>query len=289
MSEETAKNGDELNIPQNKFFWIFGGIILLIAAWFGYKALISSVEDYKVTLVDAPKQVDSGSIATFTWRVDGPPTTINHTSVHMGLTSNPGDLTKEVKPADTKYTDMITDFANGKYNIPLQFVGNTKMGKVGKYYYRVHALVNDKNYWSDEASFDVVKGMTSTTSGDYKISVLYPPKSVTLPVLPKDEKEATMGGTVTFTWRIDGPPTAINNTTVYYGLTSSPGTFNRDVKPSDTKYADFVKDFINGKFDIPLQFVGNTKITDPGTYYYRVYALINGKDYWSAESSFTAK
>lgn len=282
MAEEPQS---ELNIPQNKFLWIFGGLILLIAAWFGYKALVSSVEDYKVILVDAPKEVDSGMTATFTWRVDGPPATINHTSVHMGTTSNPGELGKDLKPGDTKYTDMVADFANGTFNIPLQFIGNIILSNEGKYYYRVHALVKDKNYWSDEFSFDVVK---ASASGDYKISLLYPPKSVSLSVLPVDDKEATMGGVVTFTWRIDGPPSTINSTTVYYGLSSNPGVLDQEVKPSDTKYTDFVKDFASGKFNIPLQFVGNTKLTEEGTYYYRVYAFIGGKHYWSSESNFTA-
>lgn len=285
MNEEVAKEGEELKLPQNKILWIFGGLILLIAGWFGYKALISSVEDYKVTLVDAPKQVSAGGVATFTWRVDGPPTVIHNTSVKLGLVSNPGDLTKDIKSGDTKYTDLVTDFASGNFNIPLQFVGNIKMTKEGKYYFRVHALVNDKNYWSDEFNFDVVQ---ATTSGDYKIAVLYPPKSVSLPVLPVDQKEATKGGMVTFTWSIDGPPTTINHTSVYYGLISNPA-LTPEMRPADTRYTDFVKDFDNGKFDIPLQFVGNTRITIPGTYYYRAEALINGKTYWTDEYTFTAK
>lgn len=285
MAEEAIKDQTELNIGQNKFLWIIGGLILLVAGWFGYKTLLSSVEDYKVTLVNAPQQVEIG-VATFTWRVDGPPTVINHTSVHLGTDSNPGELGKEIKPGDTKYSDMVADFANGKYNVPLQFIGNINMSKEGKYYFRVHAQVADKNYWSDEFSFDVVK---ATASGEYKISVLYPPKSVALTVLPEDKKEATMGGVVTFTWRIDGPPATINDTTAYYGLVSNPGVLESDVKPADTKYTDFVKDFTNGKFDIPLQFVGNTRLTEAGTYYYRVYALVNGKNYWSGEYNFTAK
>lgn len=283
MAEEENKDQPEIKLPQNKFLWIFGGIILLVVAWFGYKTLISSVEDYKVTLVDAPKQVDAGGVATFTWRVDGPPTTINHTSVHIGTIPNPGDLGKEVKPGDTKYSDMVTDFANGNYNIPLQFVGNIKVPKEGKYYFRVHALVKDKNYWSDEFNFDVVK-----TSGEHKITVLYPPKSVTLPVLPKD-KESTTGGIVTFTWRIDGSPTTINHTSIHYGLVSNPGTMSVEVKPEETKYTDFVKDFDNGNFNIPLQFVGNTNIKSTGTYYYRAHAFVSGKNLWSPEYSFVAQ
>ncbi len=287
MAEENSANDTQIKLPQNKLPWIIGAIVLLVAGWFSYKALISSVEDYKVTLVDAPKQVESNAIGTFTWRVDGPPTTINHTSVHLGTTSNLGDLGKEVKPADTKYTEMVSDFANGNYNIPLQFVGNIKMMGVGKYYFRVHASVKDKNYWSDEYSLDVVKA--TTVSGEYRVTLLYPPKSVALNVLPKDIKDATMGGVVNFTWRLDGPPATINHTAVHFGLVSNPGILGQETVPADTKYTDMVTDFAKGNYNIPLQFVGNTKITTAGTYYFRAHAMVAGKNIWTDEFSFTAK
>ena len=284
MSPETVKDEDELKLPQNKILWILGGIILLVVVWFGYKTLISSVEDYKVTLIDAPKQIDTGGVATFTWRVDGPQVTINQTTVYMGTTSNPEELSKEVKPSDTKYTDYVADFANGNYNIPLQFIGNIKMAKEGKYYFRVYAQVKGKNYWSGEFNFDVAKA-----SGEHKVTILYPPKSVTLPIIPADQKEATAGGLVNFTWRVEGVATTINHTAIYYGLVSNPGVLGPDIKPEDTKYTDFVKDFDDGKYNIPLQFVGNTTIKTAGTYYYRAQALVGGKNIWSTEYSFTAK
>lgn len=286
MSDESVVK-DELKIPQNKILWIIGGVILLLAGWFSYKTLLSSVEDYKVTLVDAPKEVEAGLNATFTWRVDGPPTTISHTSVHMGTESNPGVLGKEVKPGDTKYTDFVADFANGSYNIPLQFIGNIQMKTDGKYFFRVHAQVGEKNYWSDEFTFDVLKA--TATSGEHRITVLYPPKSVTLPVIPTDVKEATSGGLVNFTWRVDGPATTIKTTAIYYSMVSSPGLLADDVKPENTKYTVFVKDFIDGNYNIPLQFIGNTLIKNPGTYFYRAYALVAGNNIWSSEYSFTAQ
>ncbi|MBI4991508.1 hypothetical protein HZB96_05465 [Candidatus Gottesmanbacteria bacterium] len=276
---------NEGKIKQNKYFWIIGGILLLLVGVFGWK-MIFGEGDYKMTLVNAPQESVAGNNITFTWRVDGPSTTINHTSVHYGTVSHPGVLEKNVKPADTKYTDFVKDFASGKFNIPLQFIGNTVITTPGKYYFRVHALVKDKNYWSDEFSLDVVK---ATTSGEYKISILYPPKSVSLPVLPPDDKEATKGGLVNFTWRIEGPPTVINHTSVHYGLVSHSGVLDQNVKPADTKYADMVEDFADGKYNIPLQFVGNTNITTAGTYYYRAHALVNGKNYWTDEYSFEAK
>lgn len=264
------KENININFSGNKYLWIIGAVILLVAIWFGSKAIMTSFEGYKVTLIDAPKEVSVGNVATFTWRVDGPPTTINTTSVYFGTASNPGELEKNVKPADTQYTDFVKDFADGKYDVPLQFIGNVRVDKVGKYYFRVHAEAKSKHYWSEEYTFDV-------KPSDYKISVVAQPKDV------------AAGTMATFTWRIEGPPTTINQTAVYLGTISNPGSLGKEIKPTDTKYEEASKDFLNGKYNIPLQFVGNHKIKAAETYFFRIHALIDGKNYWTDESSFEVK
>src|SRR3989338_8482401 len=101
MADGNAKAEKQKSIPI--YVWIVGALILLVAGRFGFRMLIAPFQEYRLTLIDAPKEVNSGSVATFTWRIDGPPNTINHTAVHLGTTSNPGELGKEVKPADTRY------------------------------------------------------------------------------------------------------------------------------------------------------------------------------------------
>lgn len=271
---ESEEKKPEANISQdtvqNKYFWIIGAVIILILGWFGWN-LIAGAEDYKISLVDGPKQTVAGGVVTFTWRIDGSPTTINHTAVYFGTVSSPGVLEKDVKQADTKYTGIVKDFDNGKYNIPLQFIGNAKVGAAGKYYYRLHATIKNKNYWSDEYTFEV------KPAGDYQVSIINAPK------------EANIGQTVTITWRVDGAPTTINHTSIHFGEVSTPGNLGKAVKPSETKYTDLIKDFASGKYNIPLQFVGNIKIATPGALFYRGHALINGKNYWTDEGTFEVK
>lgn len=254
----------------NKYLWIIGAVVLLAVGGFGAKAILSPIEEYRVTLVDSPKEATAGYNSTFTWRVDGPPTSITNTSVHYGAESNPGELKQDVKPGDTKYSDFVKDFANGKFDIPLQFVGNTVVAKPGKYYFRVHALIKDKNYWSDEYTMDV-KPM------DYKVTLI------------NAANEVMADKTFTITWRIDGLPTSIPSTAAYFGTESTSGTLDKTVKPSDTKYTGYTKDFIKGSYNVPLQFIGNTKVDAAGTYYMRIHAEINGQHYWSDEVTFTAK
>ena len=132
-----------------------GALFWGAVVWFGFRMVMGSGADYNVTLIDSPKDIPAGGFATFTWRIDGFPATINHASVYFGTVSNSGTLGKDIKPAETKYTDFVKDFADGKYDIPLQFVGNIKVDNPGKYYFRVHALIKDKHYWTDEYTFDV--------------------------------------------------------------------------------------------------------------------------------------
>jgi hypothetical protein len=258
------------NAAQNKYMWVVGAILLLIAGWFGWNMLFGSGGEYSVTLVNGPQEVTSG-IATFTWRVDGPATTIPDAEVYFGTVSNPGELKKDVKPSDTKYTDYVKDFSNGKYNIPLQFVGNAGgFTTPGTYYYRVHATIKNKNYWSDEYTLEVKKL-------DDKITIINVPK------------ETAVNQLTAFTWRVDGMPKTIPSTAFYFGKESTPGTLGFDVKPEATKYTEHIMDFAQGTYNIPLAYVGNHKFTKAGTYYIRLYALIDGKNFWSEESTIEVK
>jgi hypothetical protein len=268
--ETETEKGEQTNTTQNKLFWIIGCVILLIIGWFSWRLIFGS-EDYKVSLVNAPSETVSGGVTTFTWRIDGPSATTNHTAVYYSTISDPGVFDKTVKPQDTKYTDFVRDFSNGKYNIPLQFIGNTTIKNPGKYYFRIYAVIKDKNYWSDEYTLEV------KPAGDYKIMVVNIPKDL------------TAGSMATFTWDISGVATILNQTTIYYGEESTPGKLDVTVRPADTKYTEYFKDFVKGKYNIPYRFVGNEKIAIPGSYFYRGYAEINGKHYWTDEGTFEVK
>lgn len=266
MVEEHHDDSDSIDLSGNKLIWIIGALVLLVAGYFGLKAIFASMENFRLTLVDAPKEINAASTVTFTWRVDGPPTAIHHTSVHLGTSSQPGDLGNDVKPENTAYKLAVQDFANGDFNIPLQFVGNIFVDTPGTYYYRVHADIKGKQYWTDEYTLEVKKQ-------DYKVSVLNAPT------------EVAANQVFAFTWRIDGIPTTISHTSIHYGTVSTPGSLGKDVKPEDTKYIDLVKDFAKGSYNVPLQFVGNTTIIKPGTYYYRGHAIINNENYWTDEAT----
>lgn len=268
----TTHSKKENGLNPALLLWGLAGLFILVAGYLAVKAILSPFNEHKVVLVDAPKEAFTGSIATFTWKVEGSATTIPSTTIRLGATSNPGELSKETKPGETSYTETLTDFVNGKYNIPLTFVGNMKMPMtVGTYYYRVHALIDDKNYWSPE-------GVIEIKPAEWKVELLDGPKT------------AVAGKTTTFTWRVNGPPTEINQTSIYFGQISTPGSLSKTTDPTSTTYVtDMIKDFSNGKYAVPLTFVGNIQIATPGSYFYRMHALVNGENIWGDEGSIDVK
>ncbi|OGF99979.1 hypothetical protein A2Y99_01490 [Candidatus Gottesmanbacteria bacterium RBG_13_37_7] len=266
--EEKEKEKHSASFNAMKYIWVVGVFVAILAIWFVLKSVLTG--EYKVTLIDAPKEAETGNVTTFTWRIDGPPTTIHHTVVYYGTVSTPGDLDKKIRPADTKYTDFVKDFVSGDFGIPLQFIGNGMMDKPGKYYFRVYAAIKDKNYWSDEYTFEV-------KPQGYKISVVSVPKEIA-----KDSANA-------FTWRITGPSALVKTTGIYYGPESMSGVLGPEVKPQDTKYKEVTSEFIKGEYSTPLQFVSNVKIASPGSYFYRAHTVINNQNYWSDEGTFEVK
>ena len=263
------EDNNPTNAQGSKLFLVLGVIILLIVGFIGVKVLVTG-KSYKVILVNAPKEAEADITTTFTWRIDGPPATINHTSVHYGIVSDPGEKDLKAKPEDTKYTDFVKDFASGDYNIPLQFVGNTVMSTAGTYYFRAHALIDGKNYWTDEYTMEI-------KPQGYSISVVNAPTS------------ASVGLPITITWDINGPPTVVNSTTVRFGPESNPGVLGSDIEPQDTTYTNEVTDFIKGTYNIPFRFVGNVKIASEGAYFFRAHTVISGNNIWSDEFQLEAK
>lgn len=144
----------------------------------------------------------------------------------------------------------------------------------------------------DQTHFDSLVIPTSTPTPRVPVSV-----SVT-PTQPIEEStialidgpgELVEGDVGTFTWYVGGLSTSIRTTTVYYGITDHPGTLSTNIKPEDTRYTEALKDFLQGDYAVPLRFVGNINQLTPGTYFYRAYASVDGKHYWSEERTFVVK
>lgn len=223
---------------------------------------------YSVSYIGGPADVSEDEPVTFTWSVDGQSRTISTTTVYYGTESKPGTLSTSVTPAEAGYPDFLKDFMDGRYVIPLRFVGNIPGLTAGTYYYRIYALVGQAHYWSRELSFNV------KPKPRHEIRVIDRPERV------------ERGKNAAFTWEVTGPPATTGFTTVAIGNKSLPGILSDAVDTTQTPYTVLTKDFISGTFDIPLRFIGNAVLSEPGQYFFRAMAFINGKNIWSEEYSF---
>jgi len=108
-----------------------------------------------VVIVSAPTEAEAGKSFSITWRIDDHAGTIPHTAIHYDYASYPGDFGTGVAPAQAGYNELTTDYASGIFQVPNTFVSVIRPDVSGTLYYRVHAVVDGKNYWTSERSIAV--------------------------------------------------------------------------------------------------------------------------------------
>jgi len=116
---------------------------------------IRPVPTHDIIIIDKPQSAKAGQSITFTWEVTGPPAATGFTVIVGGKTSYPDPLDHSVALTLTPYQIMVNDFTAGNIQLPLRFIGNTKAGDSGTYYFRALVFINGKNIWSPEYSFTV--------------------------------------------------------------------------------------------------------------------------------------
>ncbi len=93
---------------------------------------------------------------------------------------------------------------------------------------------------------------------------------------------ATAGQEVTISWSVSGDAAITPHTAIHYG----PSSVKNPTGPQDyAKATPFQCQITN--CPIPSPFSAKLKIDEPGTYYYRAHAVINGENVWSEEKAIT--
>lgn len=230
-----------------------------------------TVYENSISFISVPSDTTEGNRGVFTWAINGPGKTIHTTTVYFGTDSTPGVLTAAATPQDTHYTQALPDFMKGDYQVPLRFIAGIPITTPGRVYFRGYALIGGKNYWTGEHSFAVAKKPKNV------ISMIDHPAKL------------SPGVNTSFTWDVSGPAGTFSFTAIVAGKESKKDALDESVTISQTPYKVIVPDFTNGSYTVPLRFVGNASITDPGVYYFRALAYINGKNIWTDEYSFTVE
>ncbi len=99
-----------------------------------------------------------------TWNIKSPVMKILHTAVHYDYTSHSGMLGKDVTPEQAGYPMLTTEFASGNFTIPRTFQGQILPDKEGMLYLRAHAIVDGKNYWTEEKTVEIKSRVNSSDS-----------------------------------------------------------------------------------------------------------------------------
>lgn len=90
------------------------------------------------------------------WQVSAPQAgTITHTAVHWGTISKADDTFDSETAPGNQYTNATTEYSGGSFAIPAAFETNIKTPENGTIYFRVHAMIDGKNYWTNELQVEV--------------------------------------------------------------------------------------------------------------------------------------
>lgn len=217
-----------------------------------------------IELVDYPLSVAVGQDIKVSWNVSGGDKA-THSAVHYGFESKPGTFTLDVGPAGAGYPSLTTEFASGEFALPKDFEAVFKADKAGKLYFRAHAIIGGMNYWTEEKSIEV-KGVPG-------VEIIGIPGKVTL------------GDSFQVTWIVNGEGLKATHTALHYGMDSRPGTFGLDVGPAGAGYVSLTPEFVSGDYGLPMEFKSTVKAEQAGVLYIRAHAIIDGKNYWTAEKT----
>ena|SRR3989338_2207891 len=226
---------------------------------------------FKLNIISGPKEIFEDETATFTWAVDGLAATINTTSIYYGSESITDLLVTGISPENTEYSNYLKEFIDGRYQIPLTFVGNASNILTGTYFYRAYANINNRHYWSEEKRFTVKRILQN------EIKVINFPEKV------------SPGENAAFTWEVLGPKNKTLYTVIAGSKESKAGGLTSNIDLSATPYKVLVSDFINMENEVPLRFIGNTTFSEAGIYFFRALTVINNKNIWSDEYSLTVE
>lgn len=100
----------------------------------------------------APAIAGTNQLVSISWKIESKSATTPHTAVHFG----PASVASPTGPSD--YPSASSFSCTSKpCIIPRAFQTQISIPEIGTYYYRAHAIIGGKNFWSEEKTIDIVK------------------------------------------------------------------------------------------------------------------------------------
>lgn len=128
-------------------------------------------ETFSVVVTQSPTEAIAGQAFTIGWKVNADAQkTITHTAIHYDTSSHPGTFGTDVPPPASGYPELTPEFASGTFSIPNTFTTDITVDQEVTIYFRAHAIIDGKHYWSDEMSFIVKAAGTTETVKEFTIT-----------------------------------------------------------------------------------------------------------------------
>jgi len=110
-----------------------------------------------VAVSDFPAEAVVGENITISWSVGASKQlSIPHTAIHYSRSTRGGELGTDVTPQQSGYPSLTKEFAKGDFTIPDSFSAQVLAEVTGMLYFRAHAIVEGKQYWTEEKQIPVV-------------------------------------------------------------------------------------------------------------------------------------
>jgi plastocyanin len=104
-------------------------------------------------------------------------------------------------------------------------------------------------------------------------------------VLDDYPTQINAGENANFKWSVSGAKGTVTHSAIHVGKESN--VVSDSVSPDKTTYTLSTVNYESGSFAVPGQFTDSIKVDEPGTYYARAHTVVDGKNVWSEEISFT--
>lgn len=136
-------------------WWIGGAVVIVLIAlitWAGTREEAQQpIVGTSVVVQSPPANARAGTPTSFTWEVRAAVgSSATHTAIHWGKNSTSGELGLEVAPGAAGYPNLLPDYTAGSFALPRTFSGALTFPSAGTVYYRAHAIIDGKHYWSPE-------------------------------------------------------------------------------------------------------------------------------------------
>lgn len=105
-----------------------------------------------IYILHAPEKAKQGEVFNLAWAVKGVGEIkeTDHTAIHYDWASHAGTLETRDGPNKAGYSFLTEEFLGKNQSLPQSFNLGFSADRAGELFFRAHAIIDGKNYWTNE-------------------------------------------------------------------------------------------------------------------------------------------